>query len=178
MLFALFLIFVIVPIIEISILIQVGEQLGVMTTIALVILTAAVGASLVRSQGLQTLMSAQQKIQQGQQPGREVIEGVMLAIAGVLLVTPGFVTDIFGLLILTPVTRKLFANYLLTKMIVKSTSSSSFHGHSPFQGGFGQPPQQDGDIIDGEFSNKDHEHHLGNTEQHTTKDDEQPPKNH
>ncbi|MDP2559573.1 FxsA family protein [Psychrobium sp. 1_MG-2023] len=173
MLFALFLIFVIVPIIEISILIQVGEQLGVMTTIALVILTAAVGASLVRSQGLQTLMSAQQKIQQGQQPGQEVIEGVMLAIAGVLLVTPGFVTDIFGLLVLTPVTRKLFANYLLSKMIVKGMSGGGFHGQSPFQGGFGHPPQQDGDIIDGEYSNKDHEHHLGNSDRQESKDDEQ-----
>ena len=68
----LFLIFVLVPAIEIYILIAVGEQLGAISTIALVIFTAAVGASLVRSQGLQTLMAAQQKIQQGQQPGQEI----------------------------------------------------------------------------------------------------------
>lgn len=155
MVFALFLIFIIVPIVEISILIQVGEQLGVLTTVALVILTAAIGASLVRSQGLQTLMAAQQKIQQGQQPAQEVVEGVMLAIAGVLLVTPGFATDILGLLVLTPITRRPIANYLLSKLIVKGMS-----GGQPFDSGFGQQRRDSDDIIDGEFTNKDHENHI------------------
>ncbi len=159
MVFALFLIFIVVPIVEISILIQVGEQLGVVTTVALVILTAAIGASLVRSQGLQTLMAAQQKIQQGQQPAQEVVEGVMLAIAGVLLVTPGFATDILGLLVLTPFTRKPIANYFLSKLIVKGMS-----GGQPFDAGFGQQRRDNEDIIDGEFTNKDHEHHIEHDE--------------
>lgn len=159
MVLALFLIFIVVPVIEISILIEVGDQLGVLTTVALVILTAAIGASLVRSQGLQTLMSAQQKLQQGQEPGQEVIEGIMLAIAGVLLVTPGFATDILGLLVLTPMTRKPIANYFLSKMIVKSAQGSPFGGQ-PFSGGFGANQEKDGDVIDGEFSRKDHEHHI------------------
>ncbi|NRA59821.1 MAG: FxsA family protein [Psychrobium sp.] len=153
----LFLIFVVVPVIEISILIAVGEQLGALSTVALVLLTAAVGASLVRSQGLQTLMSAQQKIQNGEQPGQEMIEGLMLAMAGILLVTPGFMTDIFGLLILTPVTRKIFANYLLAKLIIKGMAANQ----GSFNAGFSPPPQQGEDIIEGEFVSKDHEHHLG-----------------
>jgi len=159
MLFALMLVFIVVPIVEISILIQVGEQLGVVPTVALVVLTAAIGASLVRSQGLQTLTKAQEKIQQGQQPGQEMIEGVMLAMAGVLLVTPGFATDIFGLLILTPFTRKPIANYLLAKLVIKGAQGGPFGGQSPFNSDFSQPRQGD-DFIDGEFSSKDHEQHL------------------
>lgn len=150
MFIALFLIFVVVPIIEISILIQVGEQLGLVPTVALVIFTAAIGASLVRSQGLQTLMSAQQKLQQGQAPGQEIVEGIMLAIAGVLLVTPGFVTDGLGLLLLTPVTRKPMANYLLSKLVRPTAAGNPFAGQ-----GSGQQHGASDDIIEGEFANKD-----------------------
>jgi len=161
--FALFLIFIIVPIIEISILIQVGEQLGAFPTIALVILTAAIGASLVRSQGLQTLLTAQQKIQQGEQPAQEVIEGIMLAVAGVLLVTPGFATDILGLLVLTPFTRKPLANYFLSRLVLKGMSGAQ-QGGQPFNAGFGQQSSSNDDVIDGEFSRKDHEHHIEHDE--------------
>jgi len=154
MVFILFLIFIVVPIVEISILIQVGEQLGVMSTIGLVILTAAIGASLVRSQGLQTLMTAQQKIQQGQQASQEVIEGIMLAIAGVLLVTPGFATDTLGLLMLMPLTRKPIANYFVAKLVAKGMGGA--HARQPFS----RSAQNDDDIIDGEFSRKEHEQHI------------------
>lgn len=149
MLFALLLIFVVVPVVEISILIEVGEQIGALTTVSLVILTAAVGAALVRSQGLQTLMNAQQKLQRGEQPGQEIIEGVMLAIAGVLLITPGFATDFLGLLVLMPLTRKPIASYLLGKLIVRGMNGAQFGGQ-----GFQQHPQQSDDAIDGEFVEK------------------------
>lgn len=159
MLFILFFIFIVIPVIEITVLIEVGEQLGALTTVALVILTAAVGASLVRSQGLQTLRSAQQKMQLGQQPGQEMIEGIMLAIAGVMLVTPGFVTDFLGLLLLLPFTRQFFANKLLERIIIKNMARQQ----QPFNGGFGQQhnPNSD-DVIDGEFVNKDHDFQLNN----------------
>jgi UPF0716 protein FxsA len=147
--FILFLIFVIVPIIEISILIQVGEYFGLVPTVALVIFTAAIGASLVRSQGLKTLLSAQQKLQQGQQAGLEVVEGIMLAVAGVLLVTPGFATDAFGLVLLIPFTRKALANYLISRMPV-SPLNASFGAQ-----GFRTDQDKSGDIIEGEFVNKD-----------------------
>ena len=155
MFIALFFIFVVVPIIEISILIQVGEQLGVMPTVALVILTAAIGASLVRSQGLQTLMAAQQKLQQGQQPGQEMVEGMMLVIAGVLLVTPGFVTDGLGLLLLTPWTRKPLANYLLSKLIRRTVGGNPFNSQGFNQHHNASDYHSSGDIIEGEFTNKD-----------------------
>jgi len=156
-LFILIFIFIVVPVIEITVLIEVGEQLGAFTTVALVILTAAVGASLVRSQGLQTLMNAQKKMQQGEQPGQEVIEGVMLAIAGVMLVTPGFVTDFLGLILLLPFSRQFFANKLLARMIIKNMASQQ-----PFNQGFSSHQSQSEDIIDGEFVNKDHDFQLNN----------------
>lgn len=159
MAFLLFIIFIIIPVVEITVLIEVGEQLGAFPTVALVILTAAVGASLVRSQGLQTLMSAQKKMQQGQQPGQEVIEGVMLAIAGIMLVTPGFVTDFLGLVLLLPISRQFFASKLLERIIIKNMAQQG----QPFNGGFSQQGQeQDSDIIDGEFVNKDNSFQLDN----------------
>lgn len=82
--------FIAVPVIEIALFIQVGGVLGVWPTIALVLLTAIVGASLVRSQGLQTLLTVQQRLAQGQLPAQQILEGVMLAVAGVLLLTPAF----------------------------------------------------------------------------------------
>lgn len=163
MAFLLFIIFIIIPVVEITVLIEVGEQLGAFPTVALVILTAAVGASLVRSQGLQTLMSAQKKMQQGQQPGQEVIEGVMLAVAGIMLVTPGFVTDFLGLVLLLPISRQFFAGKLLERLIIKNMAQQGSQQGQPFNGGFSQNSQeQDSDIIDGEFVNKDDNYQLDN----------------
>lgn len=160
--FLLFMIFIVVPITEIAVLIEVSDQLGGLTTFALVIFTAAVGASLVRSQGVQTLISAQQKMQQGQQPGQEVIEGIMLAVAGIMLVTPGFVTDFLGLLLLLPMSRQFFAGKLLERVILKNMAKQGTH-QQPFTGGFTQHSQeQDSDIIDGEFVNKDSNYQLNN----------------
>ena len=87
--FKLFLLFAILPIIEIAILVNVGEQIGGWYTVAIVIITAFAGAHLVRQQGISTLMQAQQKMQAGAMPGQEMAEGLLLVIAGVLLVTPG-----------------------------------------------------------------------------------------
>ncbi|MBO0216733.1 FxsA family protein, partial [Vibrio sp. Vb2880] len=91
--------FIFVPIIEIGLFIQVGGFLGLWPTIALVLITAFVGASLVRSQGIKTLMSVQGRLEQGEIPAQQIFEGVMLAVAGVLLLTPGFMTDALGMLV-------------------------------------------------------------------------------
>ena len=81
----LFFLFAVMPIIEIALLIEVGDRIGGWPTIGLVILTAAVGAALVRMQGVATLFQARRKLDMGQIPGQEMVEGLMLAIAGVLL---------------------------------------------------------------------------------------------
>ncbi|WP_133468173.1 FxsA family protein [Paraglaciecola marina] len=147
----LFLLFAILPIAEIAILINVGELIGGWYTIAIVIFTAFVGARLVRQQGLTTLTQAQQKMQTGVMPGQEMAEGILLAIAGVLLVTPGFITDIVGFLLTLPMTRPIIASNLLKRLIIK-TAEPSFHN------GFQSPPhskQNSEDIIEGEFERKE-----------------------
>lgn len=147
----LFLLFAILPIAEIAILINVGEQIGGWYTVAIVILTAFVGARLVRQQGLSTLTQAQQKMQTGIMPGQEMAEGLLLVIAGVLLVTPGFITDILGFLLTLPITRPIIAKGILARLTVKMVSPS-------FQGDFqhkSHAQTQTEDIIEGEFERKD-----------------------
>ena len=122
----LLLLFIFVPIIEIGLFIQVGGFLGLWPTIALVLITAFVGASLVRSQGIQTLMSVQGRLQQGEMPAQQILEGVMLAVAGVLLLTPGFMTDALGMLVLLPAPRAMIAKKMMEKMVV-TNMSGGFH---------------------------------------------------
>ncbi|CAH8182773.1 FxsA family protein [Vibrio aestuarianus] len=155
----LLLLFIFVPIIEIGLFIQVGGILGLWPTIALVLLTAFVGASLVRSQGLQTLLSVQNRLQQGELPAQQIFEGVMLAVAGVLLLTPGFMTDTLGMLVLLPAPRAIIAKYLMSKMVVKGMASgfhSSPYEHDPFHHDSHRSSEQ-GDTFEGEFERKDND---------------------
>lgn len=157
----LFLLFVIMPIVEIAVLINVGEIIGGWNTVALVILSALVGAHLVRREGLTTMAKAQQKMQEGQMPAEELGAGLLLLIAGVLLVTPGFITDIFGLLLTLPYTRGKLAKIVMQNMhVVGGTRgfSGGFEArgfHSGTQHDTRSPfgPDTD-DIIDGEVVNK------------------------
>ncbi len=146
-------IFVLIPVVELSVLIRVGEVLGSWNTVALVILTAVVGVSLVRSQGLSTLMSVQKKLAAGEAPGQEIVEGMMLAMAGILLLIPGFVTDLIGLILLTPITRAPLARYFYQRMQLKVVAGAQFRaGANPFE-----PPHQrgqGGDVFEGEFERK------------------------
>ncbi|WP_298443771.1 FxsA family protein [uncultured Ferrimonas sp.] len=155
--FPLFVLFALMPIIEIYVLMEVGSALGAGVTIGIVLLTAALGASLVRSQGLSTLMSVQSRLNQGELPGLQIMEGVLLAVAGVLLVTPGFVTDFLGLLILTPFTRKIIAAALLKRVKVGGVGGQGFgaqFGQGPFGGqspfGGQNPFEQQGNTFDHE----------------------------
>nr|WP_279611050.1 FxsA family protein [Vibrio gelatinilyticus] len=155
----LLLLFIFVPIVEIGLFIQVGGFLGLWPTIALVLVTAFVGASLVRSQGLRTLMTVQQRLQQGEMPAQQILEGVMLAVSGVLLLTPGFMTDALGMLVLLPAPRAAIARYLMSKVVVSNMSGNfqnhHFHGQDPFQQDPFQSHQDKGDTFEGEYERKD-----------------------
>ncbi|MDB1122751.1 FxsA family protein [Vibrio algarum] len=158
----LLLLFIFVPIVEIGLFIQVGGFLGLWPTIALVLVTAFVGASLVRSQGIATLMSVQGRLQQGEMPAQQILEGVMLAVAGVLLLTPGFMTDAFGMLVLLPAPRAKIAKELMKRVKINSVAGGAgFHAQG---GGFGQSPfgqdpfqssRDDGNTFEGEYEKKD-----------------------
>ncbi len=117
----LFIVFVTVPLIELYFLIKVGGQIGILPTITLCILTAALGAGLLRHQGLQTLSRVQQKLEQGEIPATDLISGVILLVSGALLLTPGFLTDILGFLCLTPRIRLLMVNSILNHMAKRGT---------------------------------------------------------
>jgi UPF0716 protein FxsA len=105
--------FILIPIIEIYVLIQVGSQIGALTTVLLVLLTAVIGVNLIRHQGLSTLNQVQTQMQHGEIPATGLIEGMFLFIAGALLLTPGFVTDTIGFLLLIPPLRKALALWIL-----------------------------------------------------------------
>ena len=105
MLPVLFLVFLVVPFVELFVIIQVGQAIGALNTIALLILVSAVGAWLVKREGLSVLRRAQARVDQGGLPGRELVDGVLILFAGALLLTPGFVTDVVGVLLLLPPVR-------------------------------------------------------------------------
>lgn len=145
----LFLLFTSVSLLEIFVLIKVGSFLGAFATVALVVITALVGSALVRSQGLQLLQQYQQRLAQGEMPGEQLIEGIMLLMTGILLVTPGFVTDFCGLMLLQPAIRNRIAVMVLAniKLIPNASMDSSFiQSHHQ---------ERDKSVIEGEFERKD-----------------------
>ncbi|WP_439437450.1 FxsA family protein [Salinivibrio costicola] len=159
----LLLLFILVPVIEIGLFIQVGGWLGLWPTLALVLITAFVGASLVRSQGLMTLASVQDRLNRGELPAQQILEGVMLAVAGVLLLTPGFMTDAMGMLVLLPGPRAALAKQVMKRVTVSQAgfSQGGFHQGGNAQSPFGDDPfrrggcDDDGNTFEGEYERKD-----------------------
>jgi UPF0716 protein FxsA len=99
-------IFVVIPATELYVLIEVGSEIGALTTIWLVILTALLGGWMVRQQGLGVMFRIREQMQRGEPPGIEILEGALLLIMGVLLLLPGFITDALGFLLLIPPLRR------------------------------------------------------------------------
>ena len=104
----------VLPVLEMYVLIKVGAQIGAMTTIFLVLLTAFVGLFLLRQQGFRTLFNAKTKIERAELPLEEIFAGIFLAIGGALLLTPGFITDFIGFLCLVPSARKVLISLIVT----------------------------------------------------------------
>ncbi len=125
MYFKLFLVFALVPVIELAILIRVGSFIGVFNTVAIVILTALAGAHMVRREGLGVMHRIQQNMQEGTFPGDELLNGAMILIAGALLLTPGFFTDVVGFLLVFPVSRT-YIKKAVTPYIKKKMDSRTF----------------------------------------------------
>ncbi|MEY4641801.1 MAG: FxsA cytoplasmic rane protein [Pseudomonadota bacterium] len=155
----LFLLFIILPIAELMLLLKVGQTIGALQTIALVLLTAALGVFFLRRQSAATIKRAHERLRDGELPGREIIEGFMISIGGALLLTPGFITDLMALVLLLPFTRGTLVRYLLAKGGLAAMSAgpggfmftrfggSRVSGVWPPQGGPGRK-----DILEGEFT--------------------------
>ena len=108
----LLLVFVVVPIIELWVIVQVGQTIGVLETIALVIAMSAVGAWLMKREGLRAWRAFVQATQEHRVPAKEVADGALVLFGGALLMTPGFVTDVLGLVLILPPTRALLRRTL------------------------------------------------------------------
>ncbi len=139
----LFLIVLIIPFAEIYLLLQVGSILGAFPTIFLVVFTAVLGSWLLKQQGFATFRRFQENLTQGQIPAYEIIEGPIILLGGVLLLTPGFLTDILGLACLITPLRKRIAQYIIESRIIQDSSA------------FRQTKKADNNALEGEFRKED-----------------------
>ena len=123
---SIFLSIILVPIIEIYLLIKIGSQIGAMTTILLIFTTAIVGIYYARYEGLNTLKSGFIQLSKNEPPAYEVLSGAAIAFAALLLIIPGFMTDIVGFLLIFPLTRKTIFNFLKKKINFKKKENKNF----------------------------------------------------
>jgi UPF0716 protein FxsA len=121
----LLLLFLLVPLIEIYVMIKVGGIIGALPTVLLVVLTAVVGAALARLQGLATLQRLQATLARGETPAIEMFEGVLLLVGALLLLTPGFITDLLGFACLIPFTRRALAFRVLKRVTVVTPAGTT-----------------------------------------------------
>lgn len=112
----LLLLFFIVPALELALLLQIGRWIGLWPTLSLIFTTALAGSYLARREGMATWRAFRQRLAEGQLPGRELIDGLVILLAGALLITPGVLTDLVGLLGLLPPTRALMRRYLIRRL--------------------------------------------------------------
>mgnify|MGYP001182235927 CR=1 FL=1 len=142
--------FLAVPVVEIALFIQVGGWLGLVPTLAIVIATAVIGTALLRRQGLATLARARNSMERGTVPVVELFDGICLLLAGALLLTPGFVTDALGAVLLVPALRQ-FLRVRIARRLFENTGAFVHRGRTEAANA------NRADIIDGEFSEIDPE---------------------
>lgn len=162
-----FALFILMPIIEIAVLIKIGGVLGLLPTLLIIILTAILGTFMLRQQGLATLERARNRLASGQLPAEQLMEGVLLLIGGILLLTPGFVTDAFGFFCLIPPTRQWLARRIASRSIVGFQAHAQQPGVHPGQQQSrssdsrstpgSAPRSNQGDVIEGSFRRDDDE---------------------
>ena len=147
--------FIILPILEMLVLIEVGSVIGAWNTVALVLFGAIIGLQVIRQQGVSTLIKAQQKMAAGELPATEIVEGFMIAIGGGLMLVPGLVTDVFGILLLIPPVRK----YIIKRMIASGRwqvqQTNIYEAEYRRESHWESQHTQINHTLDGEFSKDD-----------------------
>lgn len=151
MLGRLILLFTLVPFAELALLIWIGERIGVLPTFALIVVTGVLGASLARLQGLATWARFRRALGEGRLPGTELIEGLMILLAGAVLLTPGILTDLVGFTLLIPPARRFLVRWaeprLRSRVVVRTAGSPS--GGRPARPS--SRPSTAGEVIDAEY---------------------------
>ena len=127
----LLLLFTIVPAVELYVLIKAGQHIGTHNTLSIIIITGILGAAFAKSQGAQIIYKIRTTMQQGQVPGQALLEGAVILVGGVLLLTPGFLTDILGFLLLIPFSRALFTGLILHHLQNKFQSGQWYYSTGP-----------------------------------------------
>ena len=148
-------IFIVIPLVEMLVLFEVAEVIGGWQTLALVVLTAVIGVQILKQQGLSTLLRANQRLQEGQLPAQEIVEGFMLAAAGAMLLTPGFITDTLGFLCLTGPVRRPLARRIISTGVIKAMGPGQ--GNSQYWSYREYRRDSEGNIYEGEYSRTDAE---------------------
>jgi UPF0716 protein FxsA len=134
----LLLLFVLLPAVELALLIELGSRFGTLHTLGLIVITGVVGAALARGQGLHVVRQIQAEVAQGRLPAGALVDGVMILIAGALLVTPGILTDSFGFLCLIPAFRSAAKKRVLQRL-EKAVAENRVHVSVNFADGSGRP---------------------------------------
>ncbi|MGH1428334.1 MAG: FxsA family protein [Arenicella sp.] len=155
----LFPLFILLPIIEIYVLLKVGGQIGPLPTIAIILVTAVVGYQLFRAQGLEKLQKMRSSLhgsEQSQNLAMDMAEGVAILVAGILLLTPGFVTDAFGFACLIPPIRQFMIKRVMKRAIIRAGSSFHYQAHhhsqnSPHEATSSSPKSN---VLEGEYREK------------------------
>lgn len=137
----LFLLFIVFPVAELYVIIRVGSSIGFLNTLGLIVLVAVVGSWLVKREGLRVWAKFNDSVVQGRVPTREIIDGVLILVAGALLLAPGFLTDVIGILVLFPPTRAMFRSMLTKRAQRGSIVVRGF-------GATGRRPFSPDDVID------------------------------
>jgi UPF0716 protein FxsA len=145
--------FIGLPLIEIWVFIEIGAEIGAFATIAVCVLTAVVGMAMLRAQGFATLMRARGQMDEGILPAKELFDGLCLLVAGAFLLTPGFVTDIFGFLLLVPA----FRDFLRALVGRRLETHATVHVGPELGGGEARPRRgpREATVIEGEFEEID-----------------------
>ena len=123
---SIFLVIILVPIIEIYLLIKIGSQIGAITTIFLILTTAVVGVYYAKYEGINTLRSGFIQLSKNETPAYEVISGAAIAFAALLLIVPGFFTDVLGFLLIFPISRKFIFNKIIKKFKRRENKKNNF----------------------------------------------------
>ena len=142
--------FLLFPLIELAVLIQVGSAIGVLPTLLLVIATAILGSVLLRVAGIATAWRAREKLARGELPEQEVLEGLLIAVGGGLLLLPGFISDVFGVLCLIPFTRRLLVGKVRRRVAEQALRQRAFADDLQARSGPARP-----NVIEGEFEHRD-----------------------
>jgi len=143
---------IVVPLVELYVIIQVGQQIGTLPTIALLVLMSLLGGYLLRREGMRTWRAMRTTLQSGRMPAREVADGALVIFGGALLLTPGFATDLFGLLCILPPTRAVLRR-MLTGLVARRLGAVGVVGLATEQTQRSTPPpwaRRDGRVVDGE----------------------------